>query len=95
MSDDKLADGYFTFHRAVFEPNALDKKTKELIALAVSTAIRCEPCINSHLQKAKVAGATTQEIKEAVYVAAAVNAGSTLTYGSKTWKEDKTEQKSE
>ena len=87
MGDDKLADSYFGFHRTTFEPAVLDKKTKELIALAVSSAIRCEPCIETHLQKAKVAGATPDEIKEAVYVAAAVNAGSTLTYGSKAWKQ--------
>ena len=89
MAEDKLADGYFTFHRTTYEPGILDKKTKELIALAVAAAIKCENCIDSHLLKAKSAGATPQEMKEAIYVAASVNAGATLTYGKKAWQEPK------
>ncbi len=91
MSEDKLADGYFAFHRAAYEPGKLDKKTKELMALAVAAALRCEKCIDSHSQKARVAGATPEEMKEAVYVSASVCAGAALTYGSKTWKEEKKE----
>ena len=89
MPEDKLADGYFAFHRAVYAPDALDKKTKELIALAVASAIQCDYCIDSHSQKARVAGASPQEMKEAIYVAAAVNAGATLSYGKKVWGEKK------
>lgn len=84
-----LADAYFAFHRTVYEPKSLDKKTKELIALAVGTALQCTYCIDSHVQKAKAAGATSEEMKEAVYVAAAVRAGATLSYGKKAWEEKK------
>ena len=91
MAEDKLADGYFAFHRAAYEPGKLDKKTKELMALAVAAALRCEKCIESHMQKARVAGASPEEMKEAVYVAASVCAGAALTYGSKAWKEEKKE----
>ena len=34
--------------RAALEPKALDSKTKELIALAISVAVRCDPCIAFH-----------------------------------------------
>lgn len=84
-----LADSYFAFHRTVYEPKLLDKKTKELIALAVGSALQCSDCIDSHAQKAKAAGANAEEIKEAVYIAAAVRAGATLTYGKKAWEEKK------
>ena len=86
MGDDKLADGYFAFHKTAYEPAKLDKKTKELIALGVAAAIKCTYCIDSHSQKARVAGATPEEMKEAIYVAAAVNAGATLSYGKKCWQ---------
>ena len=84
-----LADAYFAFHRTVYEPKLLDKKTKELIALAVGSALQCSYCIDSHAQKAKAAGATSEEMQEAIYVAAAVRAGATLSYGKKAWEEKK------
>ena len=85
MSDDKLIDTYMAYHKTVFEPGALDKKTKELIALSVSCAIQCQYCIDAHLSKGKAAGATPQEIKEAIYVGATVCAGAALMYGKKCW----------
>ena len=87
MEEDQLQQTYLAYHRAVYAPGALDKKTKELIALAVATAIKCTYCINSHSQKAKVNGATPQEMKEAIYVAATTCAGATLSYGKKCWTE--------
>ena len=86
-ADDKLVENYMAYHRTVFEPKALDKKTKELIALAVSCAITCDYCIDAHLSKGKAAGATKEEIKEAIYVAATVRAGATLMYGKRCWQE--------
>ena len=43
--------------RAASEPKALDIKTKELIALAISVATRCDPCIAFHAQSAVKQGA--------------------------------------
>lgn len=87
MEEDKLRQAYMAYHKTAFEAGKLDKKTKELIALAVATAIRCSYCIDSHSQKAKVNGADLQEMKEAIYVAATVCAGATLSYGKKAWTE--------
>ncbi len=87
MEEDKLQQAYMAYHRVAYESGALDKKTKELIALAVGTAIKCQYCIDAHSQKAKVNGANSQEMKEAIYVAATVCAGATLSYGKKVWAE--------
>ena len=74
-------DAYKAWHTQAMNAGALDKKTKELIALAISCAIRCEYCIDSHAQKAKAFGATAQEVAEVIQIATVVNAGSTVSYG--------------
>ncbi len=50
-------------------PGALDKKTKELVAIALSVAVRCEPCLKRHLEGAKRGGATQEEVAETISVA--------------------------
>jgi len=63
-------------------PNtALDAKTKELIGLGVAAQIPCEYCVQFHTQTAKAAGATDQEIREAVGMAAQTRLGSTVLNG--------------
>lgn len=46
--------------------NALDEKTKQLVYLGILTATRYSPAIRVHIQKALEAGATKEEIKEAL-----------------------------
>ena len=50
--------------RAAHGGGALDGKTKELIALAIGVATRCQPCIAYHSQGAVKAGASREEIAE-------------------------------
>ncbi len=69
--------------RAASEPNALDKKTKELIALGISVAIRCEPCITFHAEAAVKCGATKQEVDETVGMAIYMGAGPSVMYAAK------------
>ncbi len=76
-------EAYAAWKNAVMAAGALDKKTKELMALTAACAIQCEYCIDSHTQKAKAYGATEKEIAEAVQVATVVKAGSTISYGIK------------
>jgi AhpD family alkylhydroperoxidase len=52
--------------KAVSAPGALDGRTKKLIALALSVAQRCEPCVHINTQGAKAAGADEAQIAEAV-----------------------------
>ena len=57
----------------------LDAKTRELIALAVTVTTGCDGCMDAHVRKAKAAGATKEEIAEALGVAVALNAGAAFT----------------
>ena len=61
--------GFVRLHHKAVETGALDHKVKELMALAVAVAIRCEGCIAYHAHGAVSAGATRQEMLEAMGVA--------------------------
>ena len=62
----------------------LDAKTKELIGLAVSAQIPCQYCIYFHTAAAKANGATDEEVREAVAMAAIVRHWSTVLNGMQT-----------
>jgi AhpD family alkylhydroperoxidase len=61
--------GFSRLHSKAMEDGILDAKTKELMALAISVAIRCEGCIAYHVHDAIKAGATRPEMMEAISVA--------------------------
>jgi AhpD family alkylhydroperoxidase len=61
--------------RQVFVDGALSAKTKQLIAVAVAHVTQCPYCIRGHTKAARRAGATPQELMEAVWVAAEMRAG--------------------
>lgn len=63
------------FGRAVFADGALDKKTKQLIAVAVAHVTQCPYCIKGHTELAVNQGASPQELMEAIWVAAEMRAG--------------------
>jgi AhpD family alkylhydroperoxidase len=66
-------------------PNTkLSGKQKELIGLAVAAQIPCQYCIYFHAAAAKANGATDEEIKEAVAMAAIVRHWSTMLNGTQT-----------
>ena len=67
---------YDQFSNKVYAANLLDKKTKELIALSCSVMADCVPCINHHYKEAVKAGATKDEISEALAISMSVSAGS-------------------
>lgn len=68
--------------QAASAPKALDAKTKELIALAVSVAIRCDDCIAFHAKAAVDRGATREEALEALAMAIYMGAGPSVMYAS-------------
>ncbi len=72
----KVEDLYDQFASEVYRPNILDGKTKELIALSNSVMADCIPCIEYHYKKAVEAGASKEEIAEALAIAMSVSAGS-------------------
>jgi AhpD family alkylhydroperoxidase len=70
--------GYRAFlelERAAFSEGALPIKVKELIAVGISAAVNCESCIQWHTEYAMKAGATEQEVLEALEVAMEIGGG--------------------
>lgn len=63
------------FSQRVFADGALPGKTKQLIAVAVAHVTQCPYCIKGHTTAALRAGATPQELMEAIWVAAEMRAG--------------------
>ena len=63
-------------------PGALDTKTKELIALAVSVATRCDGCIAYHARNSVKAGATRQEIAEMLAVTLQMGGGPSMVHAA-------------
>jgi AhpD family alkylhydroperoxidase len=63
------------FGKAVFADGALPAKVKQIIAVAVAHVTQCPYCIKGHTRVAHRAGATPQELMEAIWVAAEIRAG--------------------
>src|SRR6476660_10331208 len=63
------------FGKAVFADGALPAKIKQIIAVAVAHVTQCPYCIKGHTKAAERAGATPQELMEAIWVAAEIRAG--------------------
>ena len=79
-----ILKAYAELHHANSASTHIDAKTRELIALAVAVTLRCDGCINAHTDAAVKAGATKEEITEALSVAIMVNAGAALVYSART-----------
>lgn len=77
-----LMASFGDFNNKAFAAGALPVKTKELIAVAAAHITRCPYCIDGHTRKAKLAGATDEEIAEAIFVAVAMNAGASVAHSS-------------
>lgn len=78
-SHPKMLQAYGALDQAA-AAEALDAKTRELIALAVAITTRCESCISVHAAAAAKAGASDSEIAGALATAIALNAGAAYTY---------------
>jgi AhpD family alkylhydroperoxidase len=76
------AQSFDQFNSAVFAEGALSKKEKEIIAVGVAYATKCPYCLDIHTKKAKEAGASLQELAEAGFVAAALEAGGVMTHST-------------
>lgn len=64
------------------EDGKIPRKYRELIALGVALTTQCVYCIDAHARGAKKAGATREEVSEAVFIAAALRAGAAATHGT-------------
>jgi AhpD family alkylhydroperoxidase len=68
--------------QGALKPGALDPKAKELIALAIGVAIRCDDCIAFHVKSALQNGATRDEVMETLGMAVYMGAGPSVMYAS-------------
>jgi AhpD family alkylhydroperoxidase len=68
--------------KAATRDGALDKKTKELIALSIGIATRCDGCIGFHTEALVRLGATRQEVEEALGMAVYMGGGPSLMYAA-------------
>jgi AhpD family alkylhydroperoxidase len=77
--------GYAELNKAAMSDGALDRKTKELIALAIGVVEHCDGCIASHSQGAARAGATKQEVAEALGVTVMMHGGPATVWGARAF----------
>lgn len=77
-----LMKGFNEMARAATRDGALDKKTKELIALALGVAARCDACIGFHAQALVRLGASKAEVEEALGMAVYMGGGPSLMYSA-------------
>jgi AhpD family alkylhydroperoxidase len=77
--------GFAQLHDASLAQGALSTKFKELIALAIAVADRCDGCIASHARGAVRKGATPQEVAETLGVTIMMGGGPSTVYAPRAW----------
>lgn len=78
-------EGFGALSSAAFSDGALERKTKELIALAIGVVEGCDGCVASHAQAAVRAGATRQEAAEAIGVTFLMHGGPATIHGARAY----------
>ena len=73
------ARGLGGLFQAVMKEGALSVREKELIALGIGLAVRCDSCIYAHVEKALKAGASREQVLETAGVAVMMQGGPTYT----------------
>ena len=84
----KSADTYFKAQMGLYKEGVIPEKEAHLVALGTSAAIKCQYCIPYHVSELKRLGASEDEIKTAVLIAADIMKMSTLFYGNEFDLED-------
>lgn len=74
--------GFGQLHRQATQDGVLSTKVKELMALAIAVGVRCDGCIAYHVHDALQAGASREEIAEAIGVAVLMGGGPAMIYGA-------------
>jgi AhpD family alkylhydroperoxidase len=83
LNSPELGGPFADFCASCKDSGVLDKKTKELLMAALACAFRCPGSLEEHIRGALDAGATKEEVTEALLIAAAGGAGSQL-----AWQKD-------
>lgn len=74
--------GFSAMAQAATKDGVLDKKTKELIALAIGVSTRCDGCIGFHTEALVKLGTTREEIEETLGMAIYMGGGPSLMYAA-------------
>lgn len=74
--------GFSAMAGAATKDGALDKKTKEFIALAIGVSTRCDGCIGFHAEALVKLGATREEFEEVLGMAIYMGGGPSLMYAA-------------
>lgn len=69
-----------TFYEAHMKPTVLDEKTKCLLKVALACVLRCRHCTEGNIENALKAGASKDEVREALLMAALEGAGTQLAW---------------
>lgn len=75
--------GFSALAMAATKPGTLDKKTKELIAMALSVGARCDPCVGFHADALVKLGCTRAEFEEMLGLCVYMGGGPSLMYAAK------------
>jgi len=75
--------GFSALTKTVHDSGVIDPKTKELVALAISVADRCAPCIGFHIEALIAKGATREEISDILSICIQMGGGPSLMYAAK------------
>lgn len=74
--------GFSAMAQAATKDGVLDKKTKELIALAIGVSTRCDGCIGFHAKALVDLGVTKEEVEETLGMAIYMGGGPSLMYAA-------------
>ena len=74
--------GFSALAQAAGKPGALDRKTKELIAMALSVGARCDPCIGFHAEALVKLGTTRAEFEDMLGMCIYMGGGPSLMYAA-------------
>ncbi len=74
--------GFSAMAQAATKDGALDKKTKEMIALAIGVSTRCDGCIGFHTDALVKLGITREEFEEVLAMAIYMGGGPSLMYAA-------------
>jgi AhpD family alkylhydroperoxidase len=78
----EVMKAYAGLAQAALAHKALDGKTKELVALGIAVAVRCDDCIGFHVKAALEQGASREEVNETLGIAIYMGAGPSVMYAS-------------
>ncbi|MBR7560224.1 carboxymuconolactone decarboxylase family protein, partial [Mycobacterium tuberculosis] len=74
--------GFSAMAQAATKDGVLSKKMKELIALAIAVAGRCDGCIGFHVEALVKLGATREEVEETLAMTVYMGGGPSVMYAA-------------